>query len=388
MANLAYLGAHVKTKNRRVVYDLLQTERELSKAEISRRTSISVPTVLKIVQFFLDKGFIEESGEGVSSLGRKPQMLRFVDRARYSIGVDLEGDLFTVGLVDLSGSIISLMTEESFAGLGEVLGAGLEPVIRRLVSDSGIDQSLVIGACIGIPGAVDVEASVVDFAPLVGVPERLMIAADLNRLGSALGFPFSIENDVNAAGLGEFRARGLGVGEDLLYVSLGTGLGAGLVLDGKLRRGARHLAGEIGYSVFDPRFVSRSTKAGWLESRINLEAIAASLGLPAESLLKAGAAELRGKLKADGRLERIASDLALCIANAVVLLDVDRVVVGGVVPSLLGDDFLAALRSALADLCVSMPELVAPASAEPCVVGAAAIAMESALESLLADDYA
>jgi predicted NBD/HSP70 family sugar kinase len=386
MAGLAYIGADVKNKNRRAVYDLLLAERELSKTEISRRTSISVPTVLKIAQFLLDKGFIEESGEGVSALGRKPQLLRFIGEARFTIGVDFEGDVFSVGLVDLCGNISRLVVEESFADLSVVLETRLEQVIRDLIAKSGIDRSRVVGACIGVPGAVDMRASVVEFAPLVGISERREIGAELGRLGSKLGFPFAIENDVNAAALGEFRARSLGADDDLLYISLGTGLGAGLVLNGRLRRGARNLTGEIGYSVFDPRFVSRSSNPGWLENRINLEAIAGSIGLKPELMLKTDAAELRARMRADGTLDRVTSDLALCVANAVVLLDVERVVVGGLIPAFLKDDFMEALRAAVNSLCVSAPSLSEPVSAEPCVVGTAAIALESMLSSVLSDE--
>jgi predicted NBD/HSP70 family sugar kinase len=386
MAGLAYIGAHVKNKNRRTVYDLLLAERELSKAEISRRTAISVPTVLKITQFLLEKGFVEESGEGISTLGRKPQLLRFVDNARFSIGVNFEGDVFTVGLVDLCGKITRLVVEESFTDLGTVLETRLETVIRDLIANSGIDQSLIVGACIGVPGAVDAKASVVDFAPLVGILKRRAIGAELGHLGARLGFPFAIENDANAAALGEFRARGLGPDDDLFYVSLGTGLGAGLVLNGRLRQGARNLAGEIGYSVFDPCFVSNSSKAGWLENRINLKAIADLLGLAPETMLKADAIGLRQEMKAKGILGQVASDLALCIANAVVLLDVERVVVGGLLPSFFGEDFMEELRSAVNNLCVSAPSLSAPASAEPCVVGTATIALESMLSNVLSDE--
>jgi len=91
--------------NRLTVYRLISTEKELSKAQISRITGISAPTVLKIMDFFLDNGLVVESGEGDSALGRKPQLLRFNPDAFFSLGVLLEGRFLSMGLVNLAGEV-------------------------------------------------------------------------------------------------------------------------------------------------------------------------------------------------------------------------------------------------------------------------------------------
>ena len=93
----SFVASHLKDMNRKTVYKLVSQVREISKAEISRQTGISSPTVIKIVNFLLDNDFLLEAGEGDSALGRKPQLLKFNANAAYSIGAELEGDFFSLG---------------------------------------------------------------------------------------------------------------------------------------------------------------------------------------------------------------------------------------------------------------------------------------------------
>lgn len=376
----AYVAAHLKDMNRKTVYKLVSAVKEISKAEISRQTGISSPTVIKIVNFLLENGFVKEAGEGDSALGRKPQILKFDPDAAFSIGVEMEGGFLRLGIVNLEGEIKALRQMSVSHDFDKVMKEELGPSIENIIHETGVPREKILGVGIGIPGVLDADKYVIDFAPLINIYDTRDCRELFDALSKSINLPIFIENDVNAAAIGEFVSRRLGPQQDLIYVSLGTGLGAGLILEGKLRRGKRNSAGEIGYAVFDKDFHTSKTKAGWMESLINLQALAEKWSFsPSTGIQTLSPEEL--VLMTD----YIASSLALCIANLSIQIDTDILVIGGITAKLLGDPLIKAVQKYMSKLCLFDTDVQFQYCQEPGVVGASSIVTDIRLDQLLAD---
>ncbi|MCL2352311.1 MAG: ROK family protein [Firmicutes bacterium] len=370
--------------NRLTVYRLLSGAREVSKAEVSRLTGISGTTVLKIMDFFIEAGLVHESGEGASVLGRKPHMLRFNPDAGYAVGAVLEGHFLNVGLVNLSGNVVcSKKVIVEGLGIEEIVGNELPAYIEEVTAASGADKSKILAAGVGVPAAIMDAGNkkIVWLAPVMGLGQPIRLREEFARLERRFGVPFLIENDVNVAAIGEYMARGRKI-KDMGYISLGAGLGAGIILDGRLRRGVRGSAGEISYMVFDQNHCSRSGETGWLEQRINVRAVRREFGFSIydfEEGVMAHREEVIGY---------ITPMLALGIVNFAVPLDLELVAVGGVFAEILGQELIAALTEKAGALCYIGADIQMRKSGDPGVVGAAMEAIEENLSRLLGEEGA
>lgn len=375
-----YVPAHLKDMNRKTVYKLISSVGEISKAEISRQTGISSPTVIKIVNFLIENGFMTEAGEGDSALGRKPQILKFNPDAAFSIGVQLEGDFLRLGIVNLEGKIKILKQMHVTPDLDQIITKELNSHIEDIINESNIPKNKILGVGIGIPGVLDADKYIIEFAPLIGINAVRKCSDIFDNFSKTVNLPVIIENDVNAAAIGEYVTRKLTPEQDLIYISLGTGLGAGIILNGKLRRGKRNLSGEIGYMVFDKNFETSKTKAGWMESLINLQALSEKWNFyPSTGIESISADEL--VLMTD----HVAYNLALCIANFSMQIDVDLVVIGGITAEILGSPLIKAVQKYVSRLCLVDTDVQFQGCQEPGVVGTASIVTEIKLSELLSD---
>lgn len=163
------------------------------------------------------------------------------------IGADLGATHLRAALVTAEGEVSARMQRPTPR---EAPGTEILALISELLREvAGASEPLPVAACIGIPGLIDAdEGRVILTANMPGF-RNLALAGPLRE---ALGMPVSIENDASAAALGEHRF-GAGRGtRNLVHATLGTGIGGGIVIDGKLYRGARGLAGEIGHVIIDP----------------------------------------------------------------------------------------------------------------------------------------
>ena len=163
-------------------------------------------------------------------------------------------------------------------------------------------------------------------------------------------------------------------------MSLGTGLGAGIILNGRLRRGKRNSVGEIGYSVFDKSFQTSKSKAGWAESRISLNALYEQRNFSVSNGIN--------DIPADNLIlltEYVASNMALCIVNLSMQIDLGLVVIGGITAETLGEPLIRAVQKYVSKLCLLDTEVQFQKCQEPGVAGAASIATSIKLDEMLAD---
>ncbi len=255
------------------------------------------------------------------------------------IGLDI-GATKTLGVVvDAERRILGTAREETEPGPEGVIRTAAK-VVARLAETTGLAAGHPVG--VGVPGLVDVDRGAVKHAVNLGIGEWLPLA---DLLAAELGTPVLVENDVNAATLGAVALSGH---DDLVYLSLGTGLAAGLVLDGALRRGTHGAAGEIGHLPVDPAGARcQCGQTGCLETVASGSAIAAAWPTtdapPAQALFAAADA---GDLRAVAVRDRFAAGIASAVRAIGLTVDPDVIVLGGGVAQL-GDPLREAVARAL-----------------------------------------
>ncbi len=362
---MAYVAQNLKEMNRKTVYRMLLEKEVLSRSDISRQTGISAPTVFKIIDYFKESGLVEETGGGDSALGRKPQLLRFRPEARYSIGVEFAGVDLKVGIVDLAGNVRHFVRTPVVPVFETVLRQDLYAQTEQLIAQSGVAREKIGGICIGVPAVVNKREETIDLAPLVGITELTRYTDIVKDLSQRLNMPVFLENDANVSAIGEFICRGLGPADDLLYIILGKGIGAGIILNGVLRQGESYSVGEIGYMAFDRRFTADKHRCGWLEQQLDLDA------------LRVCSADIFRE-----RMDDVAGTLALTILNICLPLEIKRIVFGRFRGPELDGALVRRINDEVRRLSVLDLECGEPRCGEPGVVGCASIVTGPVLDRL------
>ena len=270
--------------------------------------------------------------------------------AALRVGLDI-GATKTLGLVlDADGAILAEVREPTEPGAEGIVRSAAR-VFEALRVATGQPLEGTVG--VGIPGLVDVERGAVKHAVNLGVNGDWLPLREL--LAVRLGVPVVLENDVNAATLG---AAALDDATDLVYLSIGTGLAAGLMLDGRVRRGEHGAAGEIGHVPVDPQgVVCQCGQRGCLETIASGSALAAAWPSgdvpPAQALF---AAARSGDPLAIAARDRFSAGVASAIRVLSLAVDPASIVLGGGVAQL-GDPLRTAVAQALLAQASSSPFL-------------------------------
>ena len=301
------------------------------------------------------------------------------------IGVDVGGTKTHAAALDRHFNVITDLTVPTLTGGVEQVGAGIIDTLATLQSNG---QQLR-GVGIGLPGIVDSSAGSVRHAINLGIGDD---ALDIvSRLNATLGAPCWIANDVNAAALGVYeilRRDNCGV-RDLVYLSIGTGIAAGVILDGRIYRGHHGYAGDIGHFPVDPDGPQCACgQQGCLEAVASGAALsrqwpASGRSSAVEALF---AAADRGDDKAKLILRRAVEHLTRAIHILALTFDVDRIVIGGGVADVGASLLMDALGQGLHRLqsrspftrALNLPDRIMLKPPEPVgVIGAAALARRS-----------
>ncbi len=310
--------------------------------------------------------------------------------ADLTVGLDIGGTKTLAVLLGPDGSVLAQTRIPTRTGPRGIVD-GAASAVRGVARQAGVGLEQVAGVGAGVPGLVDPDAGTVRHAVNLGLDgDPLELAAELAAVLG--GVPVGVENDLNVAALGaaHLARQEAGGVVDLAFLALGTGLAAGLVLDGRLRRGARHAAGEIGHVPVDPAGAPCACgQRGCLELYASGSAVHALWptpdGVPAPvALFEAAAA---GDPAAVVARSRYASAVAAAVRILVLTVDVREVVLGGGVAHL-GEPLLDAVRDALAAESATSPFLtslhlaervrLAPGRVPVGAVGAAVLGREVA----------
>ena len=232
------------------VLQLIWQEREISRAEIARRTDLSRSTVSEIVRSLLKTGLVDEAGDGPSRGGRRPIVLQFQDDACVILGVDMGAAHVAVALTDLRGRVLA-WEERRHAVRTDPEGtrALIAELCATVLATRRGSARRLVGIGVAVPSPVDPRHP--DHLSEIVLPEWRQ-AIRLEGLRQRYGVPLWVDNDANLGALAEgWWGAGRGV-HDFAYIKVATGIGSGHVIGGKIYRGATGVAGEIGHLAIDP----------------------------------------------------------------------------------------------------------------------------------------
>jgi predicted NBD/HSP70 family sugar kinase len=364
----------LKHLNERAVLDTIRAGSPISRAQISRRAGISKPTASAALSSLLDAGLVRETDPAPGAPTYGAVFFEAIPEAALILGLDLGTRFLRGAMCDLAGTVRARQDVElPRAEAGEVFERMAE-LTSALVEATGLERSRVDSAVVGVPGAVAPDGRVLLAENIHGL-EDIDVPAEAE---SVLGLPVTVENDVNLAALGEgWRGVGRGV-DDFVFVSVGTGLGAGLVLGGELHRGRNGLAGEVDLARLEPA-LDPSAPA--------LSRLAAERAAGAQTVLTAPfdprdvfAAARRGDAVARAVVAEEARRIALHVVPIAAVVDVGLVVLGGGVGSN-GDLLVDPICRELANRLPAPPRVEVSSLGESAVLdGALAIGREEALD--------
>jgi glucokinase-like ROK family protein len=248
------------------VLHLVRSGQARTRPELARLSGMGRGAVTQRVAELLESGLLVESEIGRSTGGRPPRELAVRAEAGLVLVAPLGASHFTAGVTDLTGRVIEYVEEPGDIAAGpDTTLAHLEELFDRLLARDTVPDAPVFGIGVGLPGPVEFASGTPISPPIMpgwdGYPVRTW-------LSERHDVPVWVDNDVNLMALGELRVGAARNQQDVIYVKIGTGIGAGLISSGRLHRGAQGAAGDIGHATVDAAggVVCRCGNIGCLEA--------------------------------------------------------------------------------------------------------------------------
>jgi predicted NBD/HSP70 family sugar kinase len=365
--------------NDRAVLDLLLAGGPLTRTDMVGRTGLSKVTVSQLLGRLETRGMVEVVGSQSGSRGPNAALYSVVASIGHAAGVDVGPDGITVAVADITGVVRGRST---VPGGSDDLVDDLHKAVCAATDEAGVPEDGLQAVVIGTPGVVDPETDAVDLA--VDIPAWSSgLPAELRR---RLRCRVSVENDVNLAALAEQAHGGAGGADDFVLLWVSRGLGVGIVLGGRLHRGASGGAGEVGYLpvpgatlptvVSDPRAAAFQSLVGGDAVR----ALAAKHGLDAGDAAWAVAAAAATD---HPMLDELGDRLAVGVAAICAVLDPSLVVLSGDVGRAGGTALAARIERAVPRIAPVHPVVRPTEVAEDAVLtGAIHVATGNAREAV------
>ncbi|HUS17420.1 MAG TPA: ROK family transcriptional regulator [Chloroflexia bacterium] len=376
----------IKQINRSIILNLVRSRGPVSRTDIARLSGLSLATVSGITGELVEQGFAHETGEGESTGGRPPVLLMLNGRAGFVVGLKLTEESIISVLTDLDANVLQSSTTPVTAPQDvEATLATIKAVIEATLVQSGADRAKVMGIGIGMAGLVDSAAGVCRYSPFFHWRD----VALAHPIEQHFRLPVFIENDVNALTIAEQwfgAAHGI---DHFLVVTVGRGIGLGIVTNGRFYRGASGGAGEFGHITLDengPR--CDCGKRGCLEAiasdpavvRMVADSAAAGGRPPGQwTFAEVVAAGQRGDPAALAGLQRSGAAIGLGMAHLVNIFNPQMIVLAGE-GLRAGDARLAPMRDVMQHhvfngLAQDVQLIIEPAGDETWARGAACVVL-------------
>jgi predicted NBD/HSP70 family sugar kinase len=366
-----------------IIFNYLRDHGAAYRAQLARDLGISAPAVSRAIEKLLKDEYVTESERVVVENGKKAARVCVNAGRGYIVGVDLLADPVTLAISDFGGSL-----HDSWAAAPMEAGANFsEYLVREIHAGIGAFESRtarpplnVLGIAIGVPAVVDPRSGAILGGSLY---EHIARSDFRDRVSGHFRVPVFIENISNLAAIGEWK-RGVGRGlRNLVFIEIGNGIGAGIILDGGLYRGAVGAAGEIGFSITESAGLDGGAgKRGFLESRASLVALG-----PGDSARAVFEAAASGDADAASLIGGALKHLAIATINLMLLLNPEMVILGGAVCELPGVEalILEPLKAEVSRNFPFRPATIGLASlgAKASIIGA----LQFALDSLVVHAY-
>jgi glucokinase-like ROK family protein len=389
----------IRKLNTAVILDVLRRCAPLSRAELAARTGLNRSTVSIIVNSLIEEGFAQETDLQSSKIGRPGMLLVLNPKGGFAVGVEIGVDFISVILTDFVANVLWRQRVPSNPSEDQIRILDRASELTQEAIAAGVEQGLrPLGIGVGVPGLVDTLQGKLIFAPNLrweNVPLRLMWSQRFD-------LPIFIENEANAAALGEYYfgvARGV---DSFIYLSAGIGLGGGVMIDGKLFRGSSGYAGEVGHMTVDPDGdLCGCGKRGCWETKVGPRAVLRGVrkiladGMPSlindlaggnlnqvtfDIVVKAARSKDPVALEA---LQSVGEYLGIGVVNLINIFNPELIVLGGALS--LANEFLmpviegSVCNSALKPPCENIRFTASAHGEDACVMGAVALVLDDIL---------
>ncbi|MEV0380036.1 ROK family transcriptional regulator [Nonomuraea sp. NPDC050643] len=348
--------ADVRATNLAVVLRFVREHAPCSRADIAASTGLNKATVSSLVADLIDRRLVRETGLTENRVGRPATMLVLDGSPYAAIGVEINVDSVSAVATGLAGERLLTWRRSFSAGDSVNQGmAGVGAIVRRVVSRMAKEERQVLGLAVAVPGLVDVQGTV-RIAPNLGWRDA-DIGGDLAKALRDPGFPIQVDNDANLAALAEQRFGAHSGASDLVYLTGEIGVGAGVILDGRLRRGGLGYSGEIGHVQLDPEGPEcHCGRRGCLEAMAGIGAVLqskdpspAEIQVEIEEVVRLARAGDPGTV---ATLDSVGANLGKGVSILVNLLNPEVLILGGYyVP--LAPWLLPAIQEELADRVIA-----------------------------------
>lgn len=239
----------IKDLNQALILNIVRNQDPISRSEIAKMIKLSPAAVSNLTDKLIKEGYIREKGPGSSEAGRKPILLELNPKARFVVGIDLERvNTVKAAITDLRANIICkkkhFLKDTDFSTVVD----SIVNIVHELVDASGLKIEKIMGIGIGTPGLLDHHKGKVIYSTYLhwrNVPLSALIEQELD-------IPVIIDTDTNAPALAEQKYGAGKEAKDLIYITVGPGLGAGIIIDGQIYHGIDGTAGEFGHTIIDP----------------------------------------------------------------------------------------------------------------------------------------
>lgn len=375
----------IREINQAIVLNAIRTHGAISRTDIAAISKLSLPTISGITAALLDSGLIYERESGVSTGGRRPVLLALNNQAGYVVGVKVTEDTVTGAITDLDASVVA---RHSMPLAGRTPGdavATIAAVVQELCAATG--GKTLLGVGVGIAGVIDRQRALVHYATYFGWRNEPIA----HLLEQRLHVPVVIDNDVNALTAAEqWFGAGRGV-KDFLVISIGRGVGLGMVLEGRLYRGTTGGAGEFGHITVVPDGPQCACgKRGCLEALISdpavTQRVSAVLGRQV-TISDAVAIAHHGDATAQAIFAAAGRTLGMAVANLVNIFNPALLIIGGEgtrAGSLIIEPFQAALREyCFNGLYTDLQVVIEPWGDEAWARGAASLVLSELFQPAL-----
>jgi glucokinase-like ROK family protein len=323
--------------NRSAILEIIRRESPISRSAIAERLDVSLPTVMRIVEGLVEEGFVRPQGSTEWSGGRRRPLLEFNADGYVVLGVDMGGTKMYGAISDLGGNILDEVNIGHHGTSGEDSFNQLTTLINSLLASPKVEGRRVRGIGVGAPGVTLHQEGIVTWAYTLHWDHFPLKA----KLAKVYDLPITVDNDVNLAALGELWFGAGQNAQNMIVIAIGTGIGAGVIINGALYRGSKEASGEIGNMIPGREFLGKN----YLDFGA-LESVASGTGIAgrARSLLKSqrGPAELEtltaedvfeaARLKQEWAwkiIDETVDYLAIAVINLVASFDPELIVLGG-----------------------------------------------------------
>jgi len=393
---------YVKKLNRMTIINIIKDNELISRQQLAEITGLTPPAITGIIRELIDTGFVNEVGLGESQGGRRPVSLRFNGYAGYVIGIEITSQEITIALTDLQNVPTEIRRVQVDMKNPDAATGELIRIIQQVILHEDHESKKFLGMAIAFPGMLNTQQGTVKRAVNLGkkwndFPLQTILAKQFNM-------PVFIETNSKVAALGEKWFGGGTSCENLIYINMGEGISAGIIMGDLIVQGSQGYAGQIGHTVMvEQGALCNCGNRGCLETICGIPAILRKVHaelpfLTAEDALKQRFA-LNQEIKIDDILEialvedsyarellrQTSRYVGLAISHMINLYNPDAVFIGGKM-SIVAELFMEEFRSVIAshtfsEVGAATPIIISKLGIDSGVIGACALALKKLLKS-------